>query len=69
MDRNPTESDDCAENCVCQPGLLLDGDKCIPEDQCGCQKDGLYYLVCNHCCNNGPVFVYGLLVLILSGVT
>lgn len=35
----------CIEGCVCKDGLVMDGDRCIPPDQCGCEHKGLYYSV------------------------
>ncbi|KAM9314092.1 zonadhesin, like [Pholidichthys leucotaenia] len=33
----------CVEGCVCNPGLILSGDKCVPISQCGCtDEDGQY---------------------------
>ncbi|KAM8900426.1 zonadhesin, like isoform 2-T2 [Spinachia spinachia] len=34
----------CVEGCVCNPGLILSGDKCVPLSECGCtdDADGLY---------------------------
>ncbi|XP_028419520.1 zonadhesin, like [Perca flavescens] len=33
----------CVEGCVCNPGLVLSGDKCVPLSECGCtDRDGHY---------------------------
>ncbi|XP_072232326.1 zonadhesin, like [Leuresthes tenuis] len=33
----------CVEGCVCNPGLILSGDKCVPLSECGCtDEDGKY---------------------------
>ncbi|XP_033465892.2 zonadhesin, like isoform X3 [Epinephelus lanceolatus] len=33
----------CVEGCVCNPGLILSGDKCVPLSECGCtDEDGHY---------------------------
>lgn len=33
----------CVEGCVCNPGLILSGDKCVPLSECGCTDgDGNY---------------------------
>ncbi|XP_051285542.1 zonadhesin, like isoform X2 [Dicentrarchus labrax] len=33
----------CVEGCVCNPGLVLSGDKCVPLTDCGCtDEDGKY---------------------------
>ncbi|KAG7220172.1 hypothetical protein INR49_028012, partial [Caranx melampygus] len=33
----------CVEGCVCNPGLVLSGDKCVPLSECGCtDEDGKY---------------------------
>ncbi|XP_072040242.1 IgGFc-binding protein-like [Amphiura filiformis] len=35
----------CVEGCQCVQGYVLDNDKCIPQDQCGCTENGRYYQV------------------------
>ncbi|XP_048883722.1 IgGFc-binding protein-like [Brienomyrus brachyistius] len=36
----------CVEGCVCDTGLVLSGDKCVPLSQCGCtDKDNNYHPV------------------------
>ncbi|XP_078524644.1 IgGFc-binding protein-like [Lissotriton helveticus] len=36
----------CVEGCVCQEGLVLSGDQCVPFGQCGCtDPDSNYHLV------------------------
>lgn len=33
----------CVEGCVCNTGLILSGDKCVPLNECGCNdEDGNY---------------------------
>lgn len=33
----------CVEGCICDTGLILSGDKCVPISQCGCTDgDGKY---------------------------
>ncbi|XP_074518433.1 zonadhesin, like [Halichoeres trimaculatus] len=33
----------CVEGCVCNPGLVFSGDKCVPPSECGCtDEDGKY---------------------------
>ncbi|XP_055358421.1 zonadhesin, like [Betta splendens] len=33
----------CVEGCICNPGLVLSGDKCVPLSECGCTDgDGNY---------------------------
>lgn len=37
----------CVEGCVCDKGLILSGDKCVPFSQCGCtDKNSNYRPVC-----------------------
>ncbi|XP_077978923.1 von Willebrand factor-like, partial [Glandiceps talaboti] len=52
----PCEEDSCTEGCACQEGYALDGDTCIPIDQCPCYHNGKPYEVnkvikkdCNYC--------------------
>ncbi|XP_070620088.1 IgGFc-binding protein-like [Erythrolamprus reginae] len=33
----------CLEGCVCDPGLIRNGDQCVPEAKCGCFNQGRYY--------------------------
>uniref|UniRef100_A0A8V5GCF9 Uncharacterized protein n=1 Tax=Melopsittacus undulatus TaxID=13146 RepID=A0A8V5GCF9_MELUD len=33
----------CHEGCVCDQGLVLSGDECVPMSQCGCHHQGFYY--------------------------
>ncbi|XP_065806899.1 zonadhesin, like isoform X2 [Labrus bergylta] len=33
----------CVEGCVCNPGLVLSGDKCVPPSECGCTDEGGKY--------------------------
>ncbi|XP_019732999.1 zonadhesin, like [Hippocampus comes] len=33
----------CVEGCVCNPGLILSGDKCVPLSQCGCTDENGKY--------------------------
>ncbi|KAG5852102.1 hypothetical protein ANANG_G00058860 [Anguilla anguilla] len=33
----------CVEGCVCDPGLVLSGDKCVPFRQCGCTDKDYNY--------------------------
>lgn len=33
----------CRETCTCPEGLLLDGERCVPLGECGCNVDGVYY--------------------------
>ncbi|XP_032083371.1 alpha-tectorin-like [Thamnophis elegans] len=35
----------CAEGCVCDAGYLWSGNKCIRQEQCGCEHNGRYYNV------------------------
>ncbi|XP_028330841.1 zonadhesin-like isoform X5 [Gouania willdenowi] len=38
----------CVEGCVCNPGFILSGDKCVPLNECGCRdEDGHYRPVGN----------------------
>ena len=40
----PTQ-DLCQEGCYCKEGMVLDGDRCIMEEDCGCNYKGEYYTV------------------------
>ncbi|XP_064643492.1 uncharacterized protein LOC135497618 [Lineus longissimus] len=33
----------CKEGCFCKPGLVMDGDKCIKPEDCGCTENGRYF--------------------------
>ncbi|XP_030578939.1 IgGFc-binding protein-like [Archocentrus centrarchus] len=36
----------CVEGCICDTGLILSGDKCVPLSECGCtDDDGMYRLL------------------------
>ena len=35
----------CVEGCACKDGLVMEGDKCIEPEKCGCILEGLYYPV------------------------
>ncbi|CAJ0935204.1 unnamed protein product [Ranitomeya imitator] len=35
----------CTESCICDAGYVLYGNKCVPEDKCGCWDDDKYYPV------------------------
>ena len=37
--------ENCVETCVCEEGLVSDGDICVPPEQCGCEDAGYYYSV------------------------
>ncbi|XP_066270836.1 zonadhesin-like [Branchiostoma lanceolatum] len=39
----------CGEGCECDPGFLLSGQQCVPEQECGCDDDeGRYFMVGEH---------------------
>ncbi|XP_071022377.1 IgGFc-binding protein-like [Oncorhynchus clarkii lewisi] len=40
---NSTCNQPCVEGCVCDLGLLLSGDKCVPPSQCGCTDEDNNY--------------------------
>lgn len=40
----PTQ-DLCQEGCYCKEGMVLDGDRCVDEKDCGCNYKGEYYTV------------------------
>ena len=46
---NPDAPDDCRFPCVsgcrCLTGLLASGNTCVPREECGCVRDGKYYMV------------------------
>ncbi|XP_077146435.1 IgGFc-binding protein-like isoform X6 [Ranitomeya variabilis] len=46
---NPAAPDTCSlpctESCICDAGYVLYGNKCVPEDKCGCWDDDKYYPV------------------------
>ncbi|XP_035699745.1 IgGFc-binding protein-like isoform X2 [Branchiostoma floridae] len=47
---NPNSEDHCPRGCVegcgCDPGFILSGQECVPEEQCGCTDDGgRYYML------------------------
>ncbi|XP_075763599.1 IgGFc-binding protein-like isoform X2 [Pelodiscus sinensis] len=33
----------CAEGCQCDDGFFFDGQGCVPQESCGCFKEGRYY--------------------------
>ena len=35
----------CQRGCYCKDGFVLDNDKCVAEEQCGCLDNGDYYEV------------------------
>ncbi|KAI1901486.1 hypothetical protein AGOR_G00034930 [Albula goreensis] len=35
----------CMEDCVCDEGYILSGDKCVPFSKCGCTLEGKYYKI------------------------
>ncbi|KAK1896268.1 IgGFc-binding protein [Dissostichus eleginoides] len=35
--------DPCVEGCQCDKGLVISGDRCVPQKTCGCQHKGSYY--------------------------
>ena len=39
-------TDESAEGCFCKAGFVLDEDRCIHEDECGCLFEGEYFPVC-----------------------
>ena len=48
---DPDADEKCAddvmirEGCVCKEGFILSGDRCVPEEQCGCQIRNRYFEV------------------------
>ena len=42
---NPACVEKCVEGCFCKKGLVLDGDRCVKPEQCGCEMQGVYYKV------------------------
>ena len=39
-------TDESAEGCFCKAGFVLEEDRCIHEDKCGCLFEGEYFPVC-----------------------
>ena len=39
-------TDESAEGCFCKAGFVLDEDRCIHEEECGCLFEGEYFPVC-----------------------
>ncbi|XP_072904906.1 IgGFc-binding protein-like isoform X2 [Hemitrygon akajei] len=39
----PTCNAPCLEGCQCKKGFVQSGSQCVPEDQCGCSYNGIYY--------------------------
>ena len=35
----------CNEGCECVNGTVLEGGRCIPQEQCGCEYGGSYHMV------------------------
>ena len=35
----------CVEGCQCNKGYILSGDVCVKRSNCGCYRDGKYYMV------------------------
>ncbi|XP_078681185.1 IgGFc-binding protein-like [Branchiostoma floridae x Branchiostoma belcheri] len=35
----------CVESCECEPGYVLSGQDCVLREQCGCTRNGRYYMV------------------------
>ncbi|KAG9341766.1 hypothetical protein JZ751_018488 [Albula glossodonta] len=33
----------CREDCECVQGFFRSGDRCVPDSECGCQRDGVYH--------------------------
>lgn len=33
----------CTEGCQCDPGYVLSGNRCVRHQDCGCEREGLYY--------------------------
>ena len=40
-----TGDEPCMEGCICEDGLVYDGESCIKPEECGCYQDGLLYQV------------------------
>ncbi|XP_052804943.1 uncharacterized protein LOC128234628 [Mya arenaria] len=39
------DTDGCHEGCFCKEGYMLDGEDCVPEEECGCVFNDQYYSV------------------------
>lgn len=43
----------CTEGCQCEPGYVLSGNRCVQQEDCGCEHNDLYYPL-NHTFWAGP---------------
>lgn len=41
--QSPAQQCVCVETCQCDPGVVLDGDICVPLSQCGSTHNGYHY--------------------------